>query len=60
MKALSSLDSYGKLLKNQEKGGSRELFLPENIFQTSSTKIFLKRHSFFGGLGTKRRHEIQD
>ena len=62
IKALNSLDSfrpYGKLLENQEEGGSRELFLPENDFQTSSTKNFLKKHPFFGGLGTKQRHEIQ-
>ena len=50
MKALGSLDSYGKLLENQEKGGSRELFLPENVFQTSSTKICLKKHPYFGDL----------
>ena len=44
IKALNSLDSfriYGKLLENQEEG-SRELFLPENDFQTTSTKNFLK------------------
>ena len=59
--ALNSLDSsrlYGRLLENQKTGGSRELFLPENDFQTSSTKIFQKKHLDFGGLETNRRHEI--
>ena len=63
IKALNSLDSYrpyGKLLEHQEEeGDSGELFLPENDFQTSSAKFFLKKHPFFGGLGTKRRLEIQ-
>ena len=61
-KALNSLGSfrpYGELLENQEEGGSRELFLPENDFQTSFTKNFLKKNPFFGCLGTKRRYKIQ-
>ena len=50
IKALNSLDSsrpYGRLLENQKTGGSRELFLPENDFQTSSTNIFPKQASRF-------------
>ena len=45
LKSLDSLDSsrpYGRLLGNHKKGGSRELCLPENDFQTSSTKNFPK------------------
>ena len=41
IKPLSSLDSsrtYGRPLENQKAGGSRELFMPENNFLTSSTK----------------------
>ena len=55
VESLNSLHSsrpYGRLLENQKRGGSREPFLPENYFQTSSTKFFLKRHSDFGGLET--------
>ena len=47
IKALNSLDSsrpYGRLLKNQKTEGSRELFLPENNFQTSYTKHFPKKN----------------
>ena len=54
-----SFRPYGKLLENQEEGGSRELFLPKNDFQTSSIKNVLKKHQFFGCLGTNQRHEIQ-
>ena len=55
IKIHSSLDSsrpYGRLLENQNTGGSRELFLPENDCRTSSTKIFPKKHPDFGGLET--------
>ena len=54
-KALNSLDSSrpcGRLLENQKTGSSRELFLPAHDFQTSSTKIFQKKHPDFGGLET--------
>ena len=54
----NSLDSsrpYGRLLENQKTGGSRELFLPENYFQASSTKVFPKKHLDFGGLDMKFR-----
>ena len=43
IKSLNSLVSfrpYGRLLKNKKAEVPRELFLPENDFQTSSTKIF--------------------
>ena len=53
VKSLNSLDSsgtYGRLLEIQRIGGSRELFLPENDFQNSSTKSFQKKHPNFGGL----------
>ena len=62
MKSLNSLDSsrpYGRLLKNKKAGCSKELLLPKYNFQNSSTKIFPKKHSDFGGLETKRRHKIQ-
>ena len=42
IKIHNSLDSskpYGRLLENQKTGGSRELLLPENDFQTSSAVI---------------------
>ena len=41
IKTLNSLDSsrpYGRLIEYQKAGGSRQLFLPENDFQTSSAK----------------------
>ena len=57
--SLNSFRPYRRLLENQKTGGSRELFLPENDFQTRSTKYFLKKPSDFGGLETNRRHEIQ-
>ena len=44
-----SLDStipYKWLLENQKTGGFRELFLPENDFQTSSTVDFPKNIQF--------------
>ena len=62
VKALNSLDSsrpYGRLLENPKTGGSRELFLIEGDFQTSSTKIFPEKHPDFGGLKTNQKHEIQ-
>ena len=33
--------------------------MPENDFQTSSTKSFPEKHLDFGGLETNRRREIQ-
>ena len=39
--------------------GYRELFLPENDFQTSPVVNFPKKHPDFGGLETNPRHEIQ-
>ena len=62
MKALNSLDSskpYEKLLENLKIGGFRELFLPENDFQTSSAKNFSKKYLDFGDLETNQRHENQ-
>ena len=62
IKTLNSLDSsgpYGRLIEYQKAGGSRELFLPENDFQTSSAVNFQKKHPDFGGLETNWRHEIQ-
>ena len=60
-KSLNFLDSfrpYGRLLQNKKIGGSRELFLPENDFQTSSKNFFSKKHPCFRGLETNRRHKI--
>ena len=62
IKALNSFGSsrpYKRLLQIQKRGGSRELFLPENDFQPSSTVKFSKNYRDFGGLETNRRHEIQ-
>ena len=56
---LDSSRPYGRLLENPKTRGCRELFLPENDFQTSSTQIFPKKHLHFGGLETNQRHEIQ-
>ena len=45
IKALYSLDSsrsYGRLLENPKTGASRDLFLPESDFKTSSAVNFLK------------------
>ena len=58
----NSLDSsrpYGRLLKIRKTGGSRELFLHENHYQTSSAINFPKNQSDFGGLETNQRHGIQ-
>ena len=55
IKSLNSLDSsrrYGRLLENQNTGDSRELFPPENDFQTNSTKKFSKKNPDFGDLKT--------
>ena len=51
--------SYGRLLENQKEGGSRDIFLPENDFQTSSVINFQEKHPDFGSLETNQRHEIQ-
>ena len=56
---LDSSGPYRRLSENQITGGSRELFLPENGFQTSSTKFLPKKNPDFGGLQTNQRHEIQ-
>ena len=40
-------------------GNFRELFLPENDFQTCSAVNFPEKNPDFGGLETNRRHEIQ-
>ena len=58
--SLDSSRSYERLLENQKTGGSRELFLPENDFQTSSAVNFpKKKHPDFGGLENNQRNEIQ-
>ena len=44
---LDSSRPYGRLLENKKSGGSRELFLPENDFQTSSTVNFPKKPTRF-------------
>ena len=44
---IDSSRPYGRLLENQKTGGSRELFLPEYDFQTSSTVNFPKNHPDF-------------
>ena len=49
---------YKILLQNQKAGGSRELFLPEYDLQSSSIKIFPKKHPDFRGLETNQQHEI--
>ena len=58
-KSHDSSRPYIRLLENQKTGGYKELFLPKNDFQNSSTKIFAKKHPDCGGLETNRRHEIQ-
>ena len=58
----NSLDSsrpYGRLLKIRKTGSSRELFLPENHYQTSYAINFPKNQSNFGGLELNQRHGIQ-
>ena len=62
IQCLNSFESsrpYGRLLENKKTGRSKELFLPKNDFQNSSTKIFPKNHPDIGGLETNQRHEIQ-
>ena len=39
-----------KMLENQKRGSSKELFLPGNYFQNMSTENFSKKHPNFGGL----------
>ena len=62
IKALYSLDSsrsYGRLLENPKTGASRELFLLESDFKTSSTVNFPKKTSRLGSLETNQRCETQ-
>ena len=62
IKALYSLDSsrsYERLLENTKTGASRDLFLPESDFKTSSAVHFPKKHPDFGGLETNQRHKTQ-
>ena len=62
IKALYSLDSsksYGRLLEYSKTGASRDLFLPESDFKTSSAVNFSKKHPDFGGLETNQRQETQ-
>ena len=50
IKALYSHDSsrsYGKILENLKTGASRDLFLPESDFKTSSAVNFPKKTSRF-------------
>ena len=59
MKVFNSLDlsrPCGRLLENPKAGGSRELFLPENDFKTSSIVLivnFPKKHPDFQGMVSK-------
>ena len=53
IKALNFLDSSRpcrRLLENPKPGAFKELFLPENDFETCSTTNFPKNHPDFGGL----------
>ena len=50
--SLQSSRPYERLLENKKTEGSRESFLPENDFETSSTVNFPKKHPDFGGLET--------
>ena len=46
IKSLNFLDSsrpYERLIENEKTGGSRELFLPEDDFLNSYTKIFFEK-----------------
>ena len=61
-KSLNSLDSFRSCAKLLEKKKKRELYgtiSVENDFQTSSSKVFPKKHPDFGDLETSLRHEIQ-
>ena len=52
IKVLNSIDSsrsYGRLSQNSKTGGFRELFLPENDFETCSTVDFQKNIQIFEG-----------
>ena len=44
---LDSSRPYRRLLGNKKSGGSRELFLPENDFQTSTAVYFPKKPTRF-------------
>ena len=57
--SLCSSRSYGKLLGNPKTGATRDLFLPESNFRSSSAVKFPKIHPDFGGLETNQRHETQ-
>ena len=62
IKALYSLDSfrsYERLLENPKTGASRDLYLPEIDFKSSSGVNFPKKDLDFGGLETNQRHETQ-
>ena len=63
IKALYSLDSSrpnGRLSQNPKTGGFRDLFLPENNFETCSAVNFPKKyHPDFGGQETNQKHEIR-
>ena len=48
--SFNSSITNGTLRENQKTGGSRELFLPENNFETSSAVNFPKKHPDFEGL----------
>ena len=50
---IDSSRSYKRPLENQKTEGSRELFLPENDFQTSSIVNFPKKYRDFGDQETK-------
>ena len=61
IKALYSLyssRSYGRLLGNPKTGTTRDLFLPESNFRSSSAVNFPKIHPDFGGLEMNQRHEM--
>ena len=46
-------------VKKSKTGASRDLFLPEKDFKTSSALNFPKKYPVFGGLETNERHENQ-
>ena len=48
-----------KNVRNKKIGGSRELLLPGNDFQTSSTANYPKKQAGLGSLETNQRHETQ-
>ena len=57
--SLDSSRSHGRMLEIKKTGGSRELLLPGNDFQTSSTANYPKKHADLGSLETNQRHETQ-